>query len=196
MRLKTKAIATALMLVCGTAIADTISDAIARQDSAEAASIVAASNAEKKAIESATERIRKPRASADVDFDAPELTSVLAMGGRYVLKFSAQSGRYIVTAEEPEIGSKWRLVKAEGLSAVIQRGKDKPVRVRMSVPDDVEKSQSMNAPDMSGYAGSMNTAMPPQPPRLTPNDLMMQMQQPGMQMPVIPASSAGFGGQR
>lgn len=123
--------------------ADSISDAIAEQEA---------------------ERIRMNNmavtigAGRQTENQQPILSSILAMGHQYVLKFTLNGNRYIATEQSPFIGDKWKLISVDGLSALIQRGKEKPVKVYLSVPDDIEQSSSM----VSNKATADNT-IPPQP---------------------------------
>jgi len=135
------------------AVADTISDALQQQQTLSQSSI----NAEKARMDSMSLAISRGEHRDD---GVPVLFSVMSMGNQYVLKFiTSDGGRYLVTETKPEIGSKWRLIKMDGLSASIQKGKEKPVSVFLSVPDDVEQGSSMTT-----SSSPVNTAMPPMPP--------------------------------
>lgn len=127
-----------LMVMIASATADTLDKAIERQDAqlqldqSRATSMAISVNA----------------ASAAGD-DIPVLFSIMAMGEQYVLKFTTRGGSYIVTESNRDIGSKWKLVKYDGLSALIQKGSEKPIRVYLSVPDDIEQAQSMTTQSTS-----------------------------------------------
>lgn len=152
-----KTLAFLLALASSSAFAESIGDAIQRQDD-----ITAARDKAERAM--ADDMALSVKASTAASDDVPTLYSVMAMGSQYVLKFVTRNGSYIATESNREIGGKWRLVKADGLSALIQKGKEAPVRVYLSVPDDVEQAQSMT----SSPTLPTSIAIPPMPSMTAP----------------------------
>jgi hypothetical protein len=151
MRSKISLAVISFILAMPAAVADTISDALQQQQTLSQAAI----NAEKARMDSMSLAISRGEHHDD---GVPILFSVMSMGNQYVLKFITSDGnRYLVTEAKPEIGSKWKLIKMDGLSAVIQKGKEKPVSVFLSVPDDVEQGS------MAIGSLPVNTAVPPMP---------------------------------
>lgn len=123
--------------------ADSISDAIARQEAMQAA-------AQQAAIQQQQQQAVLSQPVKSTGTDVPVLFSVMALNNQYVLRFNTTKGSYIVTNDFQDIGNKWKLVRFEGLSALIQRGNEKPVRVYLSVPGDEQQVQSfaMNTPPL------------------------------------------------
>lgn len=163
-----KSIVASMLVICvsGNVQADSIGDAIASQAAVERAQATQMAS-----IQSTMRKGDKPHAANTSD-DVPTLFSVMAMGSQCVLKFVTLNGKYVVTESSPNIGGAWKLVKADGLSAIIQNGSKQPIRVYLSIPDDVQDlpKESSAAPGLS----SVNTTMPPIPTQIPGMPASMQ----------------------
>lgn len=123
----------------------------------------------------ATSMALSMNAADSADKDTPVLFSVMSMGGRYVLRFNTAKGSYIVTNASSSIGDKWNMVKFDGLSAVIQKGRETPVRVYLSVPEDIDQAQA--ARGQTQTPASMFMPPVPQPQQFAPQFTPPQPQQ-------------------
>lgn len=153
MHLKTSVIATVLIAAASMpALADTIDDAIKIQEQS-----VAQQTADQAR---STNMAMSMNAAQTADLSTPTLFSVMAMGKQCSLKFVTTKGSFIATESKPDIDGRWKLVSCDGLSALIVKKGSKPIRVYLSVPDDIDQAQTQN---FSGFTPPFSTMSAPQP---------------------------------